>query len=116
MPDKKFIKNYERPADLVSFLQEKISILEHDKYPNQYDYIEQLSIEERILLITLMYVGRGDASEGNYYKTNFYKLYEINYNSWVDDKHLTSQMLGKAPFFDYLKDAISMYEKVDTIS
>lgn len=113
---KEFIKNYKTPKDLILFLQEKISILEHGDYKTQYDYIEGLSIEERILLITLMYVGRGGSGEGQWYEKKFYKLYEVRYRSWRDDKHLTRQMLGKRPFFDYLRNAISMYEKIDVIS
>lgn len=112
---KEFIKNYKTPKDLISFLQEKISILEHRDYKTQYDYIEGLSIEERILLITLMYIGRGDSGERQW-SENFYKSYEVKYRLWRDDEYLTRQMLGKTPFFDYLRDAISMYEKIDIIS
>jgi len=116
MPNKEFIKNYKTPKNLISFLREKINILEYENYKNQYDHIERLSIEERILLITLMYVGRGGEGEGQWYKINFYKMYEFNYKSWAEDKHLTTQMLGKASFFDYLRGAISMYERVDEIN
>lgn len=116
MSSRNFIENYKTSRDLVSFLKKKINILEYKDYKNRYDYIEGLSIEERILLITLMYIGRTAEKDALWYKLNFYNIYEYNYESWKNDKNITMNMLKKSLFINYLRDAISMYEKTEKLS
>lgn len=104
-----FIKKITTSRQIFLFLQKHISELENSTDHQKTTYIENLTLEERILLINLMYIGRGDSDEDCFYKNNFYQGYEQSYVDWKNDNFLVEQMVGKAPFIKYLKTALKKF-------
>lgn len=104
-----FIKNFTTSHQVYLFLEKQISQLKNSNYNEQKIYIENLPLEERILLINLMYIGRGDSDENDFYKNNFHQGYKWSYEQWKNDKFLVQQMIGKAPFINYLETALIKY-------
>lgn len=104
-----FIRKYKTSKELYLFLEDKLSKLENATRGAQEEYLYSLPIEERTLLINLMYIGRGDQDYKNYYKENFYDGYKYAHNQWENDSYLVDQMLSKVPFLNYLRNSQKKY-------
>ena len=104
-----FIRKYNTSKELYLFLKEKLSQLESSTRRGQEEYLYNLPIEERTLLINLMYIGRGDQDDEDYYKENFYDGYQYAHNQWENDSYLVEQMLNKIQFLDYLRNSQEKY-------
>lgn len=102
-----FIQNFKTSKDVNIFLNEHISVLEkRNLRKEKIDYLSTLSLKERILLITLMYIGRDEN-----YEKNLISDYNYSYSQWKDDEMLIEQMIDKIYFVDYLKKALHIYSE-----
>ncbi|MGL5749973.1 MAG: hypothetical protein ACRCXT_05565 [Paraclostridium sp.] len=102
-----FIQNFETSKNVNIFLNEHISMLEkRNLRKEKIDYLSMLSLKERILLITLMYIGRDENHE-----KNLILDFKYSYSQWKDDEMLIEQMVDKIYFVDYLKKALNIYSE-----
>lgn len=134
------IRNFKTSNDLFLFLEEKISILENKDLENklqelrkdgvdiipknleifnlekrnreyQTQYLDTLELEERILLLTLFYIGDEIDRNNEEYKNEFYSLYEFYFTQYKSQSEfLNRQMTGKTYFIKNLYNAKEKYE------
>lgn len=134
------IRNFKTSNDLFLFLEEKISILENKDLENklqelrkdgvdiipknleifnlekrnreyQTQYLDTLELEERILLLTLFYIGDEIDRNNEEYKNEFYSLYEFYFTQYKSQSEfLNRQMTGKTDFIKNLYNAKEKYE------
>ncbi|MHA4987979.1 hypothetical protein [Cetobacterium somerae] len=134
------IRNFKTSNDLFLFLEEKISILENkdledklqelrkdgvdiipknleifnlEKRNREYQtqYLDTLELEERILLLTLFYIGDEIDRNNEEYKNEFYSLYEFYFTQYKSQSEfLNRQMTGKTDFIKNLYNAKEKYE------
>lgn len=84
----------------------EIFYLEAEYENKQNNYLNTLNYDEKIALLTLMYLGR-DNNTLSITIENFKVNYNFYYKQCFNEKDLNSQMTGKGCFIYYLYQAIS---------
>lgn len=118
-----FLENKELEDELRELRKNGISIniknlkdsdifkLEVKNREYQTQYLDTLGLEEKVLLLTLMYIGDEIDENNEEYKTDFYSIYKFYFNQYKYQKeNLNKQMTGKADFIKNLYNAKEKYE------
>ena len=96
----------EKTSIFPNIESEKSFELEKEYENKQNRYLETLTTEEKIILMSLMYLGRDNFISQIDLKI-LKKYYNIYYNQFFNDSYFNSQMTGKGNFIYYLRQAIS---------
>lgn len=108
--------------EVLEFLEGHLEKLEFlSTKTDIYNYLHGLGIENQVLMITLMYLGRDydeDPENSAFWGNNeeivndFKSVYDKYYRHWGDDVHVVDQMVSKVPFLDYLRSGRRILKKL----
>lgn len=100
-------------VDIIPKTSKSLEVFNLEKRNREYQTqcLDALGLEERILLLTLFYIGDEMDENNKEYQTKFYSLYEYHFNQYkYQNENLNKQMTGKADFIQNLHNAKEKYK------